>query len=384
MIDFLYQREVLGNLEKARQTCDLWIQSYPRDMLPHSFLAGQMTQSVGKFDRSEEEGEKTIELDPDNAYGYHNLANSYILRNRPEDAEAVLKRAYDRKLNIHEFAGLQHQIAFLKGDKQEMEHAAAVGEEKLSAENWIYDMSGDFSAYYGHLDQARKAWRRAVELAEETDHPDQAAQHYAGIAVREFLFGNPVESRRAVHAALELASKDRDAETGTALALAFLEDPRSEPLANDLDRRFPESTVVQFGHLPFVRARLALNRRDPARALEILQPAASYELGWQCPSTVGFCGSLYVIYTRGQAYMAARREGEAAAEFQKIIDHIGVVSNDPTIVVAARLQLARALALSGYRTKAKAAYEDFLSFWKDADPDIPILQQAKAEIRKLY
>lgn len=384
LIDFLYQREVLGNFEKARQTCDLWIQSYPRDMLPHSFLAGQMTQSLGRFDRSEEEGEKTIELDPDNAYGYHNLANSYILRNRPEDAVAALKRAYDRKLNIHEFAGLQHQIAFLKGDKQAMERAAAVGEEKLSAENWIYDMSGDFSAYYGHLGQARKAWRRAVELAEATDHPDQAAQHYAGIAVREFLFGNPVESRRAVHAALALGSKDRDAETGTALALAFLEDPRSETLANDLDRRFPESTVVQFGHLPFVRARLALNRRDPARALDILQSAASYDLGWQCPSTVGFCGSLYVIYTRGQAYMAAHRGGEATEEFQKIIDHIGVVSNDPTIVVAARLQLARALALSGYRTKAKAAYEDFLSFWKDADPDIPILQQAKAEIRRLY
>ena len=165
-----------------------------------------------------------------------------------------------------------------------------------------------------------------------------------------------------LNAALELASKDRDAETGTALALAFLEDPRAETLVNDLDRRFPESTLVQFGHLPFVRAQLALNRRDPARAIEILQPAASYELGWQCPSTGGFCGSLYVIYMRGQAYMAAHRGAEAAAEFQKIIDHIGVVSNDPTIVVAARLQLARALALSGDRAKAKTAYEDFLKY----------------------
>ena len=124
-IDFNYQRRVLGNLEKARQTCDLWAQSYPRDMMPHSFLAGEVLQSVGKFDRSEEEGKKSIELDPDNAYGYHNLANSYILRNRPAEAEAVLKRAYARKLNIHEFAGLRHQIAFLKGDRQEMERAAA-------------------------------------------------------------------------------------------------------------------------------------------------------------------------------------------------------------------------------------------------------------------
>ena len=384
LIDMLYQREVLGNLEKARQTCDLWIQSYPRDVMPHSFLSGQITQSVGKFDRSEEEGKKSIELDPDNAYGYHNLANSYVLRNRPTEAEAVLKRAYQRKLNIHEFAGLEHQIAFLKGDKQEMERAAATGEEKLSAENWIYDMSGDFSAYYGHLGQARKAWGRAVEMAEGTGHPDQAAQHHAGIAVREFLFGNPAEARRAVTAALALASRDRDAQTGTALALALLKDPRAETLVDDLDRRFPESTLVQFSRLRFVRAQLALNRRDPARAIEILQPAASYELGWQGASTGGFCGSLFVIYVRGQAYFAAHRGTEAAAEFQRIIDHIGVVSNDPTIVVPARLQFARALALSGDRGKAKTAYEDFLNFWKDADPDIPILQQAKAEIRRLY
>jgi serine/threonine protein kinase/tetratricopeptide (TPR) repeat protein len=383
LIDMFYQREVLGNLERARQTCDLWIQSYPRDVIHHSFLSGQITQNVGKFDRSEEEGKKSIELDPDNAYGYHNLANSYILRNRPHDAEAVLKRAYDRKLNIHEFAGLQHQIAFLKGDKTEMDRAAALGEEKLSAENWIYDMSGDFSAYYGHLGQARKAWRRAVEMAEETGHRDQAAQHHAGIAVREFLFGNAAEARRAASAALGLASKDRDAETGTALALALLRDRRAESLVNDLDRRFPEGTLVQFSHVPLVRAQFALNRGNPARALEILQPAASYELGWQGASTGGFSGSLYVIYIRGQAYLTAHRGAEAATEFQKIIDHIGVVSNDPTIVVAARLQLARALALSGDRAKAKAAYEDFLNLWKEADPDIPILQQAKSEYGRL-
>jgi tetratricopeptide (TPR) repeat protein len=152
---------------------------------------------------------------------------------------------------------------------------------------------------------------------------------------------------------------------------------------NDLDRRFPESTFVQFGHLPFLRAQLALNRRDSTRAIEFLQAAAPYELGWQCPSTGGFCGSLFVIYMRGQAYLVAHRGAEAAAEFQKIIDHIGVVSNDPAIVAAARLQLARALALSGDRGKAKSAYEDFLTLWKDADPDIPILQQAKAEHERL-
>ncbi len=177
---------------------------------PTVFWRDRYCKAWGKFERSEEEGKKSIEVDPDNAYGYHNLANSYVLRKRPADAEATLKRAYERKLDIHEFAGLRHEIAFLKGDRQEMERAAAVGEEKLSAENWIYDMSGDFSAYYGHLAQARKAWRRAVEMAEATGHPDQAAQHEAGIAVREFLLGNPAEARRAATAASHVVP-----ETGT-------------------------------------------------------------------------------------------------------------------------------------------------------------------------
>jgi hypothetical protein len=156
----------------------------------------------------------------------------------------------------------------------------------------------------------------------EQDIPHQAAQHEAGIAVREILLGNRAEARQAVSSALGLASKDRDAEAGTALALALLKDTRAEKLVNDLDRRFPESTIVQFSHLPFLRAQLALNRRDPARAIEILQPAAPYELGWQGFSSGGFCGSLFVIYMRGQAYLAAHRGTEAAAQFQKIVDNI--------------------------------------------------------------
>jgi Flp pilus assembly protein TadD len=381
-IDYNYQCRVLGNLEKARQTCDLWSRTYARDMLPHSFLAGQVLLSVGKFERSEQEGKTCIEMDPDSAYGYHNLATSYILRNRPGDAEAVLERAFARKLDIHEFAGLRNQIAFLKGDTSAMERAAVAGEDKPNAESWTYDMSGDFSAYRGHLQQARRAWRRAVEMAEATGHPDQAAQHEAGIAVREFLLGNPAEARRAMKAAIARQPKDRDAVTGTALAMALLKDTRAEALMDDLDRRFPEGTLVQYSHLPFLRAQLALNRHDPARAIEILQTAAPYELGWQGPSTGGFCGSLFVIYIRGQAYLAAHRATEAAAEFQKVIDHIGVVSNDPTIVAAARLQLARSLRLA-HSAKAKSAYDAFLNLWKDADPDIPILKQARLEREKL-
>jgi serine/threonine protein kinase/tetratricopeptide (TPR) repeat protein len=382
-IDLNYQAAVLENLEKARQTCELWAQNYPRDGQPHSFMGGSILLGVGKFERAEEEARKSIELDPDNAYGYHNAANACILRNRVADAEAYLKRASERKLDIHEFLGLRHQIAFLKGDQQAMAGAAALGEERAGAENWIYDMSGSSLAYYGHLQQARAKWRRAVDLAVGTGHRDQAAQHQVGVAVREFLFGNVSEARRALTAASSYASKDRDAMTGTALALAFMEDPRAETLASDLGRLFPESTFVQFGHLPSIRAQLALNHGDPAKALELLQPATPYELGWQGANTAGFAGSLFPMYLRGRAYMAAHRSVEAAAEFQKIVAHLGVVSNDPTVAIIARLQLARALAISGDRTRAKAAYEAFLTLWKDADPDIPVLKEAKSEYAKM-
>ena len=233
-------------------------------MLPHSFLAGQVTQSVGKFDRSEEEGKKAIELDPDNAYGYHNLANSYILRNRPAEAEAVLKRAYHRKLNIHEFAGLEHQIAFLKGDKQEMERAAALGEEKLSAENWIYDMSGDFSAYYGHLGKRERHGGAPWKLAEGTGHPDQAAQHHAGIAVREFLFGNvgrgsPGRQRQRSRLLPKIVTR-RQAQRWHWRSSKTLAPKLSSTI---LDRRFPESTCRPVrSSAVFCERSLALNRRE--------------------------------------------------------------------------------------------------------------------------
>lgn len=171
--------------------------------------------------------------------------------------------------------------------------------------------------------------------------------------------GFPAECERATAEALQRPSKNRDAETGSAFALALLHDGRAERVAADLDRRFPENTLVQFGALPFLRAQIMLNRHDPERAIELLQPAASYELGWQCSATAGFCVSLYVVYVRGEAMLERGRGADAAAEFQNIIDHMGVLSNDPTIAMAARVQLARAWATAGERQKAKSAYQIF-------------------------
>jgi len=381
-IELLYQRVATGNLEKARQVCEMWSQAYPRDNYPHSFLAGGLLLGMGRFERAEEEGKKAVELAPDNAYGYHNLANSYILRNRPDEARPVLKRAFDRKLMIHEFIGLQYQIAFLQRDQAEMDRVYSMSLDRADTEDWVCNMAAGAAAYWGRLQQARTRSRQAVDLAVSTGHVERASQEEAAHAVREFFFGYPAEARRAAAAALAYAN-NRDAEAGAGLALAFVKDPRCEALIEDLHRRFPEDTIAQFNHLPVLRAQLALNRRDFAAALELLQPAAQYELGWQGAQSSGFTGSLYPIYIRGQAYLAAGKGAEAALEFQKIIANIGVVSDDPTILVPARVQLARAFVLAGELSKAKAAYDDLFVLWKQADSEIPILREVKTEYEQI-
>ena len=224
--------------------------------------------------------------------------------------------------------------------------------------------------------------RRAADLAQQAAQRERAALYETGAALWEAFFGNAPAARRSAMAALEL-SKDRDVEYGAAFALALSGDSsRSQALANDLERRFPEDTSVRFSYLPALRALLALNHGEPSKAIELLQIAVPYELGAPRSSFHGFFGTFYPVYVRGEAYLAAHQGAEAAAEFQKILDHRGIVVSDP-IGALAHLQLGRAFALSGDKTKAKAAYQDFLTLWKDADPDIPILKQAKAEYAKL-
>jgi eukaryotic-like serine/threonine-protein kinase len=219
--------------------------------------------------------------------------------------------------------------------------------------------------------------RRAESEAQQVGQRERAALWEAGAAVREALFGNA-----SATAALE-QSKDREVEYGAAFALALSGDsPRSEILANDLDTRFPEDTSVQFSYLPALRARLALNRGDTSAAIEVLQTAAPQELGAPRSGIQALFGALYPVYVRGEAYLAAHRGPEAVAEFQKILDHPGVVVSDPAAALA-HLRLGRAYALSGDVTKAKSAYQDFLTLWKDADRDIPVLVQAEAEYVKL-
>lgn len=381
-IDFSYNRLVMGNVEKAHRICELWSQAYPRDMQPHSFLGGSTSTVLAKFEKATEEAKKAIELDPDHTPAYVNLAASYLLRDRLAEAQSTIRRATERKLDAPELLILRYQIAFLRDDKSEMGRLAPLGQAMSGVDDWMCDQEASVHAYSGHLQQARKNSRRAMDLAQQAGHRERAAQHEANAAVREVLFGYSTQSRKSAVSAHKL-SMGRDAQYGAALAFALVGDSSvARVLADDLERRFPEDTIVKFSYLPVLRALLALSQREPSKAIELLEASAPYELGSMNSSSVGFVGSLYPIYVRGEAFRAAHKGAEAAAEFQKILNHRGVVVADP-IGAMARLQLGRAFMLAGDKANAKIAYQDFLTLWKDADPDIPVLKTAKAEFAAL-
>jgi DNA-binding winged helix-turn-helix (wHTH) protein/Tfp pilus assembly protein PilF len=376
-----YQTLVTGNLEEAQQTCEAWVQTYPREALPHTQLSGYINKAAGRYEKAAAEARKAIELDPDFAFGYFNVAVNNVYLDRLGEAENALRRAAGRGLEMDEFIGLDYDIAFLRGDVGGMEREAARARGRSGGENWISNKEAFALAYSGHLQRARSISRRAVDQARQAAQRERAGLWEAGAAVREAFFGNASEARKSAMAALEL-SKDREVEYGAAFALARSGDFSTQALANDLERQFPEDTSIRFSYLPALHARFALNHGDASKAIELLQVAIPHELGAPRSSIHALFGALYPVYVRGEAYLALHQGAEAATEFQKILDHRGIVDSDP-IGALAHLQIGRAYVLQGDSTKAKAAYQDFLTLWKDADPDIPILKEAKAEYAKL-
>jgi tetratricopeptide (TPR) repeat protein len=372
--------DVTGNLETARQTTELWAETYPRDVRPRGYLSW-IYQELGKYDKSIEEGTRAVDLNSDFPPGYNNLAWGYVQSDRLPEAENTLRRASEHKVAFPEFLIMRYYIASLRGDQAGMGREAALAEANPDVADWAFHAEASVLAYSGHLREARRKSRQAVELAQRTPHrSENAATYEAAAAVREAFFGNVREARRYAAAALYL-SRGRDVEYGAAFALALSGDmARSQALASDLEKR-TEDTYVRFNYLPTLRALWALSHGDSSNATEMLQIAAPYELAVS-GSGSGIFGNLYPAYLRGQARLLAHRGPEAAAEFQKILAHRGVVFADPVGVVA-RLQVARAFTMSGDKSKAKAAYQDFLNLWEDADPDIPILKQAKAEYARL-
>ncbi len=374
---------VTRNLEKAQQTCELWIQAYPRDMFPHTFLAGVIYPEAGKYEIAVEEAKKAIELNPDLGIAYHILAARYQNLDRLNEAESTIQQAYNRQLRVPELLDAEYDIAFLRGDTAGMEKATSLSQRRSGTEAWLLNMRAVTLAYMGQRQQARIMSRRALDLAQQGGQQERAALWEVSTAVWEALLGNETQARQTAMAARELA-KNSEVEYGTAVVLALAGDSSgSGRLADDLERRFPEDTSVKFSYLPTLRALFALNQRQPSNAIELLQTASAHELGKPRSSTHALFGALYPVYVRGEAYLALHKGPEAAAQFRKIIDHRGVVTYE-TIGALAQLQLGRALALSGDNAKAKAAYQDFLALWKDADPDIPILKHAKVEYAKLH
>jgi len=277
---------------------------------------------------------------------------------------------------------LPYLIAFLQNDAAGMEQQTAWAAGKPGIEDILLANEADTAAYSGQLAKARELSRRAVASSERAEQKETAASYEAEASLREALFGNESAAHERAKAALGL-SKGRDVQYGAALALAFAgDDARAHALADDLGKRFSEDTLVQSNYLPTLRAQLALNRNHASGAIEALQAASPYELG--APAATAYFNflSLHPVCVRGKAYLAAHQGSEAAAEFQKVLDHRGVVLNSP-IGALAHLQIGRAYAMQGDTAKAKAAYQDFLTLWKDADPDIPILIAAKAEYAKL-
>jgi serine/threonine protein kinase/tetratricopeptide (TPR) repeat protein len=377
-----YDRQVTGNLEKAQQSCELWAQTYPRDAHAHGLLSGFISQSSGKYEKSIEEAKRAIALDPDLTPAYANLASTYFFLGRLGEAEDVIQQAYARKLEMTEFLVLRYYISFLRGDTAGMARQFGLSREKSRPEDWIVHSEALVLARSGQLEHAMTMSVRAIELARQAGQRERAAMYEAGAAVWQAFLGNVPEARRSAMAALE-ASKARDVEYAAAFALALSGDfSHSQMLANDLERRFPEDTSVRFNYVPALRALFALNRNLPRKAIELLQITVPYELAVPAIDFYAFFGGFYPVYVRGKAYLAEGHGAEAAAEFQKILDHRGIVFADP-VGALARLQLGRAYALSGDKAKGKAAYQDFLTIWKDADPDIPIFQQAKAEYVRL-
>jgi len=384
-IDFTYDRQVTGNLEKAYQTLESWLRTYPRGddpPSPYDLLGGLSAQGTGRFERAIETSRKEIATHPDIPFGYGNLASSSLFLDRFPEAESTLQQVYERKLENANHLVLRYTIALLTGDQDQRDRVFARAKGKRGAEHLTAHADALALARSGHLQAAHLSSNRAQDLAVREGTGEAAASYQAARAVWEAVCGNVAEGKRNAMAALDI-SKGRDVQYTVGLALAFAGDSsRAEALAGDLEKRFPEDTFVKYTYVPVLRALAALARGKPSDSVDQLQVAVPYELAANGLNFNHFLGSLYSAYVRGEAFVAAHEYAKGAAEFQKILDHRGVVGADP-IGVLAHLQLGRTFTLADEPVKAKLAYEDFFTRWKDADSDVPILVQAKAEYARL-
>jgi serine/threonine protein kinase/tetratricopeptide (TPR) repeat protein len=383
-IDTLYDRDFTGNLERERRTLETWAESYPRDASPHTLIAGLALVSTGQHELAIAETGKAIAMDPDGNPAYANRAFNQLLLNRLDDAVLTVRLAEERKLESASLHLTQYFVAFLTGNEYELRRTVMAARKSPATEDTISHIEALALARSGQLQKARRMAEGAVQIAQKSGRREQAGLFEAATAVWEAFHGNAAAARQSATRALEFGRGGREVEYAAAFALALAGDlPQSRALAQDLAREFPEDTSVQFMYLPALRALFSLNTPTPdaAAAIQTLQTASRYDLALGRVGLVGRFGGLYPIYVRGLAHLAARQPAEAVGEFQRILDHRSIVLVDPMDAMA-RLQLARALALSGDTVKAKGVYSDLLTLWKNADP-IPALKEARAEYARL-
>jgi serine/threonine protein kinase/Tfp pilus assembly protein PilF len=362
-ISAYYYAMVTGELEKANQTYALWAERYPRDRVPLAYLASN-DGILGQWGRALAEAQEAIHRDPNDVLSYINLADCYMAANRFENAKVTLREAQGRKLDALSLRQQMYSLAFLENDAAGMEQQLAWSAGKSGVETILLYYQANTEAYYGHWEKARGLLRRAQ------------LQAYSSLIEAEF--GNFSRAREMIGRSLPVSGSS-NLKTLFGLAMARSGEPdRARDLADELERSLPSSTTMNSYWIPVIRASIQLDRRNLEKTIDLLQVAAPYELGNPLPLP----GTLYPVHLRGQAYLLSHQARLATAEFQRIIDHRGIVQNRP-IGALAHLGLARAYVLQGDNAKARAKYQDFLTLWKDADPDIPILKQAKAEYAKL-
>jgi eukaryotic-like serine/threonine-protein kinase len=374
-ISAFYYQYVTGEVEKATEAYELWAKTYPRDLVPHTNL-GYIYSTLGQYDKAAAETEQSQRLEP-SLTGFGNLAGIYMNLNRLDDARAVLQQAQANKLDGLVIRITWYDLAFLRSDTAEMERQAAWAAGRPGEEDAMLSTQSDTEAYYGRLGRARDFSRRAVDAAVRADSKETAALWQANAALREAEFGNTAAAKQQVAAALARAP-GRDVKVLAAMTMARAgETARAKAIVDQLEKSEATNTMLKIYWLPTIKAASELNSGNSSQALIDLEAPAPYELGGPVPIS-----GLYPVYIRGLVFLTAHNGAAAAGEFQKILDHRGIVLNLP-LGALAHLQLGRAYALSGDPTKARSAYQDFFNVWKDADPDIPVLKQARAEYAKL-
>ena len=384
-ITFNYHRQGTGNLELARQTLESWAQKYPNAVEPHGLLSAFSSQALGRYENAVEEGQKAIQLDPDFSIGYLNTAWAYVYLNRLTEAEAILKKASEHvpAIDITELSLCRYFIAFLKGDHAAMDKERVRRTAKFGVDGQFEYQEAVTLACQGRMKEAAHRWDQALLLNRQGGYLERAALFQGARAVWNAMFGVRAEAENNAASALSI-HRSRDSEFGPAFALTLLDDSGpARDIQAGIAKHYPDYTSAQFIYLPSLRAVEALNHGNPAKAVEMTEVAAPYEFavpGTAFYSAASF-GALYPVYLRGLAYSRMGRPREAATEFQKIVDHPGITMNDP-VGPMARLQLARTLSASGDRAKSAAVYTDLLLLWKDADPDVPAVQEARAEAAK--